>query len=130
MFKRIKAFSLCLFMTSSCGFASFESQYFEFFVEAYSRNCAVIPVDAYFARLEDKVAGYCIPGFGILINENRWHSMSLMEKRELMFHELGHCTLGLEHTESGLMAPVMHSEEEIKKNWDKWVEELFTVCKK
>lgn len=128
MIKRTASMLLAVFLTSSCAFASFETEYFEFFQEAYKRKCLVIPVSAYFSRLEDEIAGYCIPGFGILINENRWPTLGAYQKRELMFHELAHCTLGLEHSEPGLMAPTMHKEEELKANWNKWVNELFSVC--
>jgi hypothetical protein len=130
MFSRVVTSIFCLFLSSSCAFASFENEYFEFFQEAYKRKCLVMPIDAYFARLEPNIAGYCIPGFGILLNENMWPMLSKMERKELMFHELGHCVLGLEHSKEGMMAPVMHDEQEIEKNWDKWVEELFSVCRK
>lgn len=128
MFKKTASLLSCLILSSSCATASMENQYFEFFEQAFKRKCLAIPVSAYFARLEDEIAGYCIPGFGILINENRWPILGEYQKRELMYHELAHCTLGLDHSEPGLMAPVMHSEEELKENWDSWVEELFSVC--
>jgi len=44
----------------------------------------------------------------------------------LMYHELGHCILNLEHSETGIMAPVMYSESYYEENWDELVEELFT----
>lgn len=130
MLKRAFSMLFCVFLSSSCAFAGFENEYMEFFEEAFKRKCFVLPVNAYFSRLEPEIAGYCIPGFGILLNENRWPSMGVYQKKELMFHELAHCTMGLDHSEPGLMAPVMHDEKELKSNWKNWVELLFAKCSK
>jgi len=128
MIRKVIAFSMSLMCISSCAMANFEYEYYEFYKESVKRSCVVFPMPAYFAKIENNVAGYCIPTFGILINEERWASMGPYQKKELIFHELGHCVLGLEHKEPGLMAPVMHSEEEVKKNWDAWVNEFFKDC--
>jgi hypothetical protein len=130
MLKKTVSLLLTMVLTSSCAFGSFENEYFEFYQEAFKRKCIVFPVPAYFSRLEPEIAGYCIPGFGILINEDRWASLGVLQKKELIYHELAHCTLGLEHSEPGLMAPRMHPEAELKKNWDAWLELLFTSCSK
>jgi hypothetical protein len=128
MFKKLTSALLSLSFMSSCAMADFEIEYMEFYQEALKRNCFVFPMHAYFARLEPEIAGYCIPGFGILFNEDRWDKFGPYQKRELVFHELGHCVLGKDHSEPGLMAPSMHSEKEIKKNWEAWVNELFKGC--
>jgi hypothetical protein len=129
MLYKITASILSLLSFSSCAFANFEMEYLEFYQEALKRNCVVFPVNAYFARLEPEIAGYCIPGFGILFNEDRWANFGPYEKRELVYHELAHCVLGQDHSEPGLMSPTMHSEEEIKKNWSAWVDLLFKDCR-
>jgi hypothetical protein len=124
----LKIISLMLSLSCpSCGFANFEIEYLEFHKEAIRRNCVAFPVNAYFARLEPEIAGYCIPSFGILINEDRWATFGPYQKRELMFHELGHCVLGLNHSD-GLMSPKMHRESELKENWKAWVDDLFKNC--
>lgn len=130
MMKKTASLLLSLFLTSSCAVASFEVHYMEFFQEALNRKCFALPVNAYFSRLEPEIAGYCIPGFGILINEDRWASFGEYQKKEVMWHELAHCTLGLDHSEPGLMAPVMHTEEELKQNWATWANLLFSSCEK
>jgi len=130
MLPRVLTFPIALFLTGSCGAASFRNEADEFYSEALKRRCFVMRVDIYFARLESEIAGYCVPTFGILINENGWNSYGEYERKELIFHELGHCGLGLGHTEIGLMAPRMHTEAEIKKNWKDWVDLLFKDCLK
>lgn len=87
-----------------------------------------MPVDMYFARLDSDIAGYCVPAFGILINETMWARLKDYQRKELVFHELGHCAMGKEHTDLGIMAPSMHSEAEMEIMWDVYVDLLFKDC--
>jgi Zn-dependent peptidase ImmA (M78 family) len=102
----------------------------EFYNEAIARGCLVGPTDYYFAEIDESIAGYCVPQFGILINSNRWNDLEPLQRKELVFHEFGHCVLGFEHTEIGLMAPSMHSEEELELMWDKYLDMMFAECLK
>jgi len=121
--------SLLILLITACQSApSFEKQTEEFYREANKRGCFVFPIRTHFARLEENIAGYCVSSFGILLNETKWKDMGEYQKRELVFHELGHCVLGLEHTSLGLMAPSMHSEDELELMWPKYVELLFADC--
>ena len=48
-------------------------------------------------------------------------------RKALLYHELGHCVLELGHTpqeELGMMAPIIHSPEHYKENWDELVKDL------
>jgi len=128
MFKKTVASLFSFLCVSSCAFANFEVEYMEFYQEALKRNCVVFPVNAYFARLEPEIAGYCVPGFGILINEDRWATFGPYQKKELMYHELAHCVLYKDHSEPGLMSPKMHQEKEVKENWVIWMALLFKDC--
>jgi len=130
MLRKTVALLLSIMCISSCALANFETEYLEFYQEAIKRNCMVFPVNAYFSRLEPGIAGYCIPGFGILFNEDRWAAFGPYQRKELVFHELGHCVLGLEHKEPGLMSPVMHQEKDVAANWDAWLNVLFENCEK
>lgn len=51
------------------------------------------------------------------------------ELKLLLYHELGHCVLGLDHTErdsNTIMQPVMIPDKEwIERNWDWLVQDLF-----
>ena len=47
--------------------------------------------------------------------------------RALMYHELGHCVLGLEHTDQEsktMMSPTMHNDAYYEANWDKLVKDM------
>jgi hypothetical protein len=129
VFKSIASFfsSFVLTMSSCMTPASYDEEYTSFYQDAAEHACFVSPVPVYFARLEPEIAGYCVPSFGILLNENHWGKYGPYQRLELMYHELGHCALGLDHSE-GLMSPAIHSEKEVEANWSEWREELFTGC--
>ena len=130
MLRRVLLAPIALLLTACSLSASFKPEVDEFYHEAMKRRCFVFEVDMYFARLESEVAGYCIPTFGILINEDGWDSYEEYQKKELIFHELGHCALGLSHSDDGLMTSKMHSEKELKENWNRWLDLLFKDCLK
>jgi hypothetical protein len=49
-------------------------------------------------ELAGDIAGYCVEGDRVVINKKMWQTLSNMEKWVLMYHELGHCALRLNHT--------------------------------
>lgn len=62
----------------------------------------------------------------IVINLSRWESMSELDKKQLVFHELGHCILNRDHSES--TASIMYwmfSNDSSEEKWGSWVSELF-----
>ena len=58
----------------------------------------------------------------ITIKEGDYDSVVL---KALVYHELGHCLLGLSHRENGIMIPQMMTRKEYVNNWDKLVVQLF-----
>ena len=74
--------------------------------ESYSKlNTSQVPIS--FANLEGNTAGVChyfrmgegpIRWGYIEIDEPNWKLMSQNQKVNLIFHELGHCVLGRDHT--------------------------------
>lgn len=90
----------------------------------------MIPALVEFADLEPPMAGICFRLTGILLSERLWAEYKPLQRMELMYHELGHCVLFLEHSESGLMSPEIHSEAELIKNWNDWRDQLFSQCSK
>jgi len=125
----VKAIALLALFTAlaSCKQKpSFEAEKEMFYREANARGCIVQPVDIYFARLD--AAGYCVPNFGILIDETLWESFGPLQRREVVFHELAHCVFGAEHSKLGLMTPSMHDEAHLEAVWDTYVDLLFTDC--
>ena len=43
----------------------------------------------------------------IILDEGFWYAAAQLQKTTLLFHELGHCKLGLAHTQSGVMSPLL-----------------------
>ena len=120
---------IILAILSSCRTtSSYEREYVSFYRDAFQRGCFVESESVYFARLEPSIAGYCVYGFGILLNEDNWNSYGPYQRLELMYHELGHCALNLDHSEPGLMSPSIHREYEVRENWTEWKEDLFKKC--
>lgn len=55
------------------------------------------------------------------------HMDSAIKTKALLYHELGHCVLGLGHTEQDpqtMMSPIMNDDEFYKKNWDGLVQDM------
>jgi hypothetical protein len=47
--------------------------------------------------------------------------------KALLYHELGHCVLGLDHTDQEsktIMSPFMHNDSFYEENWDKLVKDM------
>lgn len=79
-----------------------------------------------------KVVGLCSPGIYIIIDTPSWANMGYTDRRTLIYHELGHCALGLGHTkkdELDIMSPVMLDENTAELNWKELVEKMFTRAK-
>ena len=121
--------SIILLIICSCSNKpDFSAEKQEWYNEANERGCLVFPTKLYFADLKGEAVGYCVPRFGILIDIDSWNKFGPLQRKELVFHELGHCVLSLEHSELGLMAPNMHSEEELDMMWPKYLNLLFKGC--
>ena len=55
-----------------------------------------------FAELDDGIAGICIPSQGTVIISPIFRD-STNNLEELIYHELGHCVLGMEHRDDSIM---------------------------
>lgn len=110
--------------------------------EHYSRvNTSATPI--YFADLKEGIAGLChyfrigagpIRWGYIEIDRSYWQVISEYQRINLIFHELGHCVLGRDHTpapQAPLECPTsfMHSSVMstycIEKNYSSYIEEMF-----
>lgn len=90
---------------------TFNKYYDTFLEEGLKRgvNLYSIPrVSIYFSEtLSDNFAGYCSWGEGyrfISINKKYWDGYSEIDREYLIFHELGHCVLGKDHDDGGVMS--------------------------
>jgi len=128
----------------------------QFQYDARKRSCALDDIDLRRVRrvpedFEDygvsivwPSIGFCIeqresdeiPGIGLEVNLRGWHEVWIRDfvkdekqLRGLMYHELGHCYLSLDHVnkENHLMhETVLYTETD----WDDQVDELFEGCRK
>jgi hypothetical protein len=66
-------------------------------------------VSAKFADLDDPNIGMCYSWSDgrreIVIDTAAWKDMSGLGKEQLMYHELGHCALDLDHNDSTVITP-------------------------
>lgn len=84
------------------------------------------PVESHikFEYVEDDTHAMCIHATNeIRINLFHWDKLPLMHKRELVYHELGHCEFQLRHTEdAGIMRILQYSSN--GRNWNKLVKDM------
>ena len=57
----------------------------------------------------------------IYIDKKMWGNLQDSVKRQLLYHELGHCLFGLEHTQTGIMQPSIYTPI----SWDMDLIEFF-----
>jgi hypothetical protein len=72
--------------------------------------------------------GYCeVATKQIRIDEKKWRKLSQVSKRLLIYHELGHCALGFEHTDkpNRLMNPELLSGQAFKREKDRILFQFF-----
>jgi hypothetical protein len=70
-------------------------------------------------------AGNCAPGKVVSVNPTIWKTLTRYGKELLIYHELGHCLLGLTHdSESIIMQPSMSQQQYAFRRQDA-IEELF-----
>lgn len=69
----------------------------------------------------------CYPGFAkIIIDKKQYDPLPVENKEELIFHELGHCALLLEHTQTGIMKESgLHDPFFYRVNYSILINELF-----
>ena len=85
------------------------SQYVTEWREVYGNDGSRVTIA--FDELPERTNGVCqyraaMPN-RIVLNIRVWHTLSEKCKRALVFHELAHCKRDLQHTESGLMRPIL-----------------------
>jgi hypothetical protein len=81
-------------------------------------------------KAEDGVIiGYCTDRGEIVLSEQVWKQYGLLFNKALLYHELGHCILQLDHAPEGtlnLMAPRMLVDYELAEHWAELKLKLFT----
>lgn len=65
----------------------------------------IAPIDP--SRFSSRVIGYC-EGGNVVLGDSWWATATEVERRILVFHELGHCSLGRDHLDG---SKVVHSSD-------------------
>ena len=69
----------------------------------------------------------------IIVNLDHWKTINKWQKKELIFHELGHCVCGLWHIQGeDIMNPFSPTGYQVKSdgsNWRKMVTKMVKRCK-
>lgn len=106
------------------------------YVEEFSKDAISHQASCYGVRnlvisdmVGDFVAGYCLPRLVVVLSKTFWEWASPLERRTLVYHELGHCSLGLEHGSPDDMADIMNPyvlpDDAVEDNWPQLVDRLF-----
>lgn len=61
----------------------------------------------------------------IILNKLEWETMNYWQKKQLIYHELGHCVLNLKHSKDGLMQPFIIYWKEYRDYEDYYLNLLF-----
>lgn len=103
--------------------------------ERIAKECDIDlkPSSLKFSTSREKLYGWC-QRFGgeVLINRRNWHTLSAVQKEQLVFHELGHCRLNQVHNDDDLN--VMNTagfidEETYTEYYNYFIRRLFVGCK-
>lgn len=87
----------CFFFRSCDPF----SPYLKSFEKEINRR---VSVTIKFGELKGELNAACFHDQNeVVVNSKRWGLFNEVEREEIIFHELGHCFLGREHTETGIM---------------------------
>jgi hypothetical protein len=103
----------------------------EFVTDAkkYDSSCNAVRDIFISNKVTGQVAGYCIPGFVVVMSNTFWDRASTVSKRTLVYHELGHCALDREHVDEdntdSIMNPYVLSDYLVEGRWEQLVERLF-----
>lgn len=99
------------------SFTSYTSEYAHIFREVCGRDLELAHRHiVYFRQLPDDIAGFCIERPGVKrieIDPGVWLDMNDDVRRWLIFHELSHCYLDLDHSDRGdnYMSPYVFEME-------------------
>ena len=81
------------------------------------------------SEVKGTVLGYCkkeaFKTPKIILNKLYWKNMNEWYKKQLLYHELGHCILNLKHSHDGLMQPYIIYWKEYKYYEDYYLNRLF-----
>lgn len=79
------------------------------------------------AELDGSVIGYCQAPWTISFKKTYWDRASAADRMTLVYHELGHCALNLDHYDEGqdIMNTYLLPGDIADEKWDRLVNTMF-----
>lgn len=83
-------------------------------------------------KMGENVIGYCAAPWTISFLKSYWDNASAADRMTLVYHELGHCALNLDHYDSkiDIMNTYLLSGDVADRKWDELVNNMFERAKK
>lgn len=143
MIKRLLRIILLLLISSgvylySCSGVP-SDEVFDLDVESFKNEIGVDASDVkfFFTNLNPPTVGRCFPGIKMVqIDLSFYLRASPIERRALVYHELGHCSCNLFiHSEpemfcgKSLMIPYMLGRDCYNARWNEYIKDLKELCK-
>lgn len=99
-------------------------------VPCYKTRKVVVEKD-FPKELEGNVIGYCQAPWTVSFKKSYWDTASAADRMTLVYHELGHCALGLEHYDEGqdIMNTYLLPGDIADQKWDRLVNNMFKRAK-
>jgi hypothetical protein len=94
----------------------------------YNRTCTRVRDIILSDNVKAGIAGYCQPRFAVVLSRTFWATADEWERRTLVYHELGHCALDLDHTEEealAIMNPYILPGYLASRHWPQLVKALM-----
>lgn len=95
---------------------------------SYNRTCTKVRDIILSDNVKAGIAGYCQSRFAVVLSRTFWATADEWERRTLVYHELGHCSLDLDHTDEetlAIMNPYILPGYLAKKHWPQLVQALM-----
>lgn len=115
---------------------------FEYAIKLFSRDALKKEVPCYKTQIigfmqtlpndtPSNAIGYCLSYREVRVLKSFWESASSTERLTLLYHELGHCALGLDHVDGtpDIMNSYLLDERTADKRWDELVNTMFERAK-
>lgn len=96
----------------------------------YDANCFKVNTIKMVPTLTGGVVGYCRPRITVALSQEYWDKSTPTTRRTLVYHELGHCALNLDHGKdddwNDIMNPYVLPDYLAENDWYDLVKRLFT----
>ena len=126
LFVSLKVYSLSLASETPSEFSVLKNR----FDSVYKTKTNTL-FEVYYSKVS--TLGFCTEDNHIQVNLFHWRKLSQLDKVWLVFHELGHCVLGLDHNTElnslgypkSIMYPIMFSMlKHYKQNHDEYINQM------